>query len=387
MFYQIYLVISILICTASIFAQELKLPSNPLDGRIVFEEKGCIVCHSLSGYGGTIGPDLGRQKYYGSFLELASIIWNHIPEMDRKFRELKIERPRFNEKEMLDLIYFIYYLRYLGEPGSVSNGKKLLTVKGCMNCHQVSGKGGSFAADFALLQQFGSPIYLAQAMWNHGPPMIEKMKELNMSYPEISGKDIADLTAYIKQATITNSEIRMSPGNPSTGKKVYKKKGCINCHQLEGPDSKTTPNLLELKLNMSVTDIASLMWNHSPTMIDFMKEESLDYPQFDGNEMADLIAYLYFLGFEDPPGNSNRGKLVFTDKGCADCHEEGGQSVGPDLSDLKTISSRAKILQRMWNHASSMEDLLLIQNNEWPTLTTKEMQDLSAYLRSTSKNK
>jgi cytochrome c551/c552 len=365
MFYQIYLVISILIFTASIFAQELKLPSNPLDGRIVFEEKGCIVCHSLSGYGGTIGPDLGRQKYYGSFLELASIIWNHIPEMDRKFRELKIERPRFKEKEMLDLIYFIYYLRYLGEPGSVSNGKKLLTVKGCMNCHQVSGTGGSVAADFALLQQFGSPIYLAQAM---------------------SGKDIADLTAYIRQATITNSEIRMSPGNPSTGKKVYKKKGCINCHQLEGPDSKTTPNLSELKLNMSVTDIAALMWNHSPTMIDFMKEESIDYPQFDGNEMADLIAYLYFLGFEDPPGNSDRGKLVFTDKGCADCHEEGDQSVGPDLSELKTISSRAKILQRMWNHASSMEDLLLIQNDEWPTLTTKEMQDLSAYLRSTSQN-
>jgi mono/diheme cytochrome c family protein len=122
-------------------------------------------------------------------------------------------------------------------------------------------------------------------------------------------------------------------------------------------------------------------------MIEFMEEESLEYPQFEGNEMADLIAYLYFLGFEDQPGDADDGALVFADKGCGSCHEEGGQSAGPDLSDLKTFNSRIKILQRMWNHASSMEDLLLIQNNEWPTLTTKEMQDLYAYLRSLSKNK
>ena len=210
-------------------AQELKLPSNPLDGRIVFEDKGCIFCHSLSGYGGNVGPDLARQKYYGSFLELASIIWNHIPEMDRKFRQLKIERPRFNEREMLDLIYFIYYLRYLGEPGSVSSGKKLLTSKGCLNCHKVSDDGNSVAPDFARLQEYASPLYMAQTMWNHGPSMQEKMKELKMLYPALTGENIADITAYIRQVTLTETEIKMSPGNPSKGKIVFKKKACFNC--------------------------------------------------------------------------------------------------------------------------------------------------------------
>lgn len=384
---SIYFIISILIFITNIFAQELKLPSNPLDGRIVFEDKGCILCHSLSGYGGTIAPDLARQKYYGSFLELASIIWNHIPEMDRKFRELKIERPGFSEKEMLDLIYFIYYLRYLGEPGSVSKGKNLLISKGCINCHQVSGKGGNLAPDFALLQQFFSPLYLAQAMWNHGPSMQKKMKELDMSYPEISGQDIANLTAFLSQAALTNTEIRLSPGNPLKGKFVFKNKGCTNCHQVDNNEKTNAPILSKLTLNKSVTEIAALMWNHSPTMIDFMKEESIEYPQFTGNEMADLIAYLYFLGFEDPPGNPDEGELVFADKGCNSCHEEGGKGVGPDISNLKSFNSRIKILQRMWNHAPRMEDLLLIQNNEWPKLTTKEMQDLSAYLRSSSQKK
>ena len=380
----IHFSITILIFIATSSAQELKLPTNPLDGRIAFEEKGCIVCHSLGGYGGILGPDLARQKYYGSFLELASIIWNHIPEMNRKFRELKFERPYFNEKEMLDLMYFIYYLKYLGEPGSVSNGKKLLNSKGCMKCHQVS--GGSVAPDFAELQQFSSPIYMAQAMWNHGPSMQEKMNDLNMSYPEMTGENIADLTAYIKNSALEVTQIRMSPGNPSKGKLVFKSKGCISCHQVESSNGNSGPDLTKLNLNKSVTEIAAQMWNHSPTMIDYMKEGDIDYPQFAGNEMADLIAYLYFLGFEDQPGNVDEGELVFADKGCANCHEVGAESVGHDLSKLKYFNSRIKILQKMWNHASRMEDLLLIQNNKWPELTTKEMQDLYAYLRSISKN-
>ncbi|MFC2102877.1 c-type cytochrome [Bacteroidota bacterium] len=381
----IHFTITILIFVASISAQELKLPTNPLDGRIAFEEKGCIVCHSLSGYGGTLGPDLTRQKYYGSFLELASIIWNHIPEMNRKFRELKFERPYFSENEMLDLMYFIYYLKYLGEPGSVSNGKKLLNSKGCMKCHQVTG-GSVVAPDFAELQQFSSPLYMAQAMWNHGPSMQEKMNNLDMSYPEMTGENIADLTAYIKHSALEVAEIRMSPGNPSKGKFVFKKKGCISCHQVENSKGNSGPDLTELKLNKSVTEIAAQMWNHSPTMIEYMKEGSIGYPQFEANEMADLIAYLYFLGFEDQEGNVDEGELVYADKGCADCHESGNENTGPDLSKKKYSNSRIKILQKMWNHASRMEDLLLIQNNKWPVLTTKEMQDLFTYLRSISKN-
>ncbi len=60
--FLVYLIFSSLFFAASIFAQELKLPSNPLDGRIVFEDKGCIFCHSLSGYGGNVGPRPGKKK-------------------------------------------------------------------------------------------------------------------------------------------------------------------------------------------------------------------------------------------------------------------------------------------------------------------------------------
>ena len=382
-----YILFLLLLCSVCIIAQEIRLPSNPLDGRIVFEEKGCIYCHSVSGYGGTFGPDLGRNQYYGSFLQLASIIWNHIPEMDRKYREVKVPRPNFTQDEMLNLIGFLYYMRYLGEPGSVAKGKKLLDSKGCLNCHNISGKGGIVGPDFNKMQQFASPLYIVQAMWNHGPEMQDEIKKLNLKYPTLEGKDIVDISAYIQQATLGNTEIRMSPGNPVKGNQVFQNKNCQSCHSVNGENKKLGPSLSEINLKMSVTEIAGVMWNHSPDMIEYMKKQSLKWPQFQGNEMADLIAYLYFLGFEDKPGNSIEGESVFIDKGCASCHEEGGKGIGPDLREMKRFGNPIRLTQLMWNHAPIMEDLLLAQNEEWPKLTAKQMQDLYTYLKSVTQKK
>ena len=128
---------------ASLSAQQIELPDNPLKGQIIFEEKGCIECHAIGGYGGTEGPDLSQELYFGSVLELASIIWNHTPQMNRKFRQMRSDRPQFTEGEMLDLFGFLYYLRYLGEPGSVAKGRKLLETKGCITCHAIAGEGGT----------------------------------------------------------------------------------------------------------------------------------------------------------------------------------------------------------------------------------------------------
>ncbi|HLE34036.1 MAG TPA: hypothetical protein VJB38_15640, partial [Bacteroidota bacterium] len=43
-------------------AQEFELPTDPLNGRITFEEKKCITCHAVGGFGGTAGPDLSHDQ-------------------------------------------------------------------------------------------------------------------------------------------------------------------------------------------------------------------------------------------------------------------------------------------------------------------------------------
>ena len=367
-------------------AQEFELPTDPLNGRITFEEKKCITCHAVGGFGGTAGPDLSHDQYFGSALELASIIWNHTPEMNRKFRQLRMDRPTLTEAEMLDLLGFLYYLRYLGEPGSVANGKSLLNSKGCISCHSVGGQGGTVGPDFRNIQRYSAPLYLVQAMWNHGPSMLDQINKGKTKYPVLTGQDIVDISSYLRQVSTANVEVRLSVGNPKRGRELFGQKHCSNCHVGEGKRKRIEAGLIKIDLKKGVTEVASAMWNHGQAMLEYMKRESIDWPQFSGNEMADIIAYIYFLGFEDKEGNSQRGGELFSEKGCSSCHKPGGQGKGPDLQSAKGINSPIKMIQLMWNHAAQMEDMLLTQNKRWPQLTTWEMRDLYTYLRKAGKN-
>jgi len=364
-----------------LLAQEIQLPENPLGGRIVFEEKKCIDCHSVGGYGGTAGPDLSKVRFFGSTLELASVIWNHTPQMNRKFRQLRMSRPVLTESEMLDLFGFLYYLRYLGEPGSVARGRNLLESKGCIGCHKVAGNGGTVGPDFEKSQRYASPINMVQAMWNHGPAMLEQIRKNKMSYPALTSQDVADISAYLRQATAGNTEIRMSPGNPAKGKAVFDEKRCSKCHTSDAAAKRIQTGLIRIDLKKGVSEVATLMWNHGVAMMERMKKESVEWPKFEGNEMADLIAYIYFLDFEDKPGDGHRGESIFKVKGCVDCHKQAGGGRGPDLATIKKFDTPIQMIQLMWNHADDMEDLIVSGNKDWPQLSGKEMRDLFAYLR------
>ena len=47
----------------------------------------------------------------------------------------------------------------------------------------------------------GSPIPVATALWNHGPLMLEKMKERAVPWPRFRTGEIADLLEYLSATT------------------------------------------------------------------------------------------------------------------------------------------------------------------------------------------
>ncbi len=368
-----------------LFGQGLKSPDNPLEGRLVFEQKGCIECHSLSGYGGTAGPDLMKQQYYGSFSELAALIWNHIPQMNRMFRKLHRERPYVDNKEMVNLVGFIYYLHYLGQPGSFSNGKQLLTEKGCLNCHSVKGKGAETAPDFSEIEFNASPLYMVQTMWNHFPEMSEEFSTKNKNLPTLSGKEFVDIASYIQAVSFRTINTRMTPGNPNKGEKIFRIKGCVKCHSSNDANSdKPGPSLKELKLHSSVSEIGALMWNHAEPMKDLMSEKQINWPLFKKDEMADLIAYLYFLDFKDEPGNALKGETIFEEKHCVNCHDS-DDDIGPNLTNGFKLKSPVQMITKMWNHSTGMEDQILSYNENWPKLSAEDIRNLYAFLTTSVK--
>ncbi|HKJ68225.1 MAG TPA: c-type cytochrome, partial [bacterium] len=155
------------------------------------------------------------------------------------------------------------------------------------------------------------------------------------------------------------------------------------CHAINGKGKQIGPDLQELEWGYSVTEIAGLMWNHGGVMREYMKTRQLRWPEFTGKEMADLIAYLYFFRFADETGNPQQGKLLYSQKQCAQCHENNtnGTRFAPDLSGSSALSSSINFAQIMWNHAPAMEEKMSERVVVWPEFTGKEMRDLYIYLR------
>jgi cytochrome c2 len=368
------------------WAQEGWIPSEPLQGRIVFEQKRCTTCHSIGGAGGDIGPDLAEQTFSGTFLDLASALWNHIPDMVVHQKALDLEWPSFTDEEVASLISYLYYLRYLGVPGDEDRGERVYEDTGCPVCHRVGERGGGTVGPaLDRLKQYASPIYMIQAIWNHGPQMQRQIREVGIERPRLNGRDIADLSAYIRSISEWNVDERiyLSPGNPNDGESVFREKGCIACHASHGEGGDIGPSLDQVDLSGGVTDIAAMMWNHAEEMQMAMGEEHISWPTFEGKEMADLIAYLYFVNFIDPPGDPEKGERLFEEKKCIVCHSiDGvGGTAGPDLARKEGLDSSAAILGRMFNHAQKMSETVLSKGETWPVLSGPQMRDIFSYLR------
>src|SRR5512138_506701 len=100
-------------------AQPVLSPSqDPLAGSQVFGAKGCVKCHSVNGVGGKVAPDLARTMRPRSFVDLATAMWNHLPQMAERMRQLGIARPKLDSREAGDLAGFLYSLNYFDPPGS-----------------------------------------------------------------------------------------------------------------------------------------------------------------------------------------------------------------------------------------------------------------------------
>ena len=114
---------------------EYLLPGDAIEGWKVFNEKKCVQCHSIWGEGGKSGPDLGAlPESYTSQSQLAALIWNHGPEMWGRLSAKKIPLRKMEKKEMADLFAFLYFIRYMDEPGDLKKGKALVD-SACGKCH------------------------------------------------------------------------------------------------------------------------------------------------------------------------------------------------------------------------------------------------------------
>jgi mono/diheme cytochrome c family protein len=209
---------------AVVAAQPLFAPTqDPLAGSRVFGEKGCVKCHAVNGAGGNVGPDLGRLPRPRSFFELGAGMWNHLPRMAERMRQLGIPRPHLDARESGDLIAFLFTVNYFDRPGLSAAGRRLFVTKKCVVCHQVGDVGGVVGPNLDFLKQYGSPIFVAAALWNHGPAMAEVMQAKKIERPTFKDTELVDLIAYIRSASPlpVTGPLHVLPGRAEEGHRLF----------------------------------------------------------------------------------------------------------------------------------------------------------------------
>jgi mono/diheme cytochrome c family protein len=173
------------------------LPGRPQLGRELFVEKKCVRCHSVSGVGGTLGPDLVALGVRRSPVEFAATIWNKAPAMMAAMETRGITVPQLRPEDMADLVAYLYSVRYFASGGSVPRGWVVASNKGCLQCHGVSGERGKPASDLTKAKGLDSSAAVLAALWNH-TVVTARVAGQKLEWPMLKADEMADLVTLLE---------------------------------------------------------------------------------------------------------------------------------------------------------------------------------------------
>jgi mono/diheme cytochrome c family protein len=272
-------------------------PGDEDKGKQFFTEKECVRCHQVGGVGGVVGPSLDYLGQMGSFIQVATAMWNHGPAMAEAMQTLKIRRPSFTASELTDLIA---YLRQASPgppqgpmyvlPGRAELGRKWFVEKGCLECHSIRGQGGGRAPDLAGRARPPSLSEFSSMIWNKAPAMLRMMRTQGTDVPQLEVSQMADIVAYLYSIRYFQ---RL--GNPSSGRRLVQNRGCLGCHALDGQGVKDGGDLAKIRGLDSPTAVISAMWNHGRVMTTEAQGRVI-WPSLLPEEMADIAAFFILSG-------------------------------------------------------------------------------------------
>lgn len=267
---------------------------NTEEGQRLFQVKGCARCHAMGGQGGGIGPDLAATQGVDTPIRWTQAMWNHFPAMEKRVEEMHIPWPRFEGREMNDLLAYIRAHcggeRHEAElfPASPERGKKIFETKSCIQCHSVQGKGGHVGPDLGTAERPSLTIVkFAGLMWNHSPDTWRLSQARSISRPKLEGQDIADLVAYF--ASLQYFE---PVGSPAVGEALFAERGCAYCHGNLAQGTHDAPTLRQHGAHATIISLATSLWQHGPKMYERTRKLGRPWPMLDEDDVGDLVAFL-----------------------------------------------------------------------------------------------
>ncbi len=152
----------------SAYFVSMKTLPGPEAGRALFEEKGCIGCHSLGGKGGTVGPALDEVAKRRN----TDWIVAHFRNPQAVTPGSVMPRFDFSDEQIRALTEFLLtktdpsvvgYLKIPSLMTPVERGKAVFRKYGCAGCHGLEGKGGVPNPNAKTAQQVPGLLFVADS--------------------------------------------------------------------------------------------------------------------------------------------------------------------------------------------------------------------------------
>jgi hypothetical protein len=137
--------------------------------------------------------------------------------------------------------------------------------------------------------------------------------------------------------------------------------------------------LNKINLHKSVNEIAGMMWNHSGLMASAMVEHKISWPSFKGNEMANLISYLYYYNTQPVSGSVVEGEKMLSSKGCLSCHYNGNKYKTLAASDIKPFDNIDEFFSELWNHIPVIDRQVFAAGKALPLLKQEDIKSMYLY--------
>lgn len=338
-------------------------------GRQVFVAQQCIECHSINGQGGKTAPDLGKHiaRDYTPTMMVA-LMWNHAPDMWAGMEKAGIAKPQLSDRAAADLFAYFVAMRFFDQPGDAARGKQDFAELHCAECHGITKSNAAGAPPVVQWEALGDPLSLAAQMWDHGAKMHQEFGKRKLQWIQLTGQQLTDILVYLQNLPQTRNKVgQLEIGGMGDGAELFQEKGCAGCH--------TGANSLQNKLhNQTLTEIAAAMWNHQP----LMKQPP---PELTQDQMRQILTYVWAGQYFGAEGNAARGRKVFAEKHCAECHNN-PSSGAPDLAKLNHTYTDITMVSVLWDHGPHMLDSMRQKGIAWPRFEAGQMGDLIAYLNS-----
>ncbi len=333
---------------ASVFAATA-LALDPQRGEQVLREQNCLSCHNVRGEGELKAPDLASRlidRYTPA--QLASSLWNHLPQMWTAMSRELVARPRPTVRDAEDLFGFLYVAHFLNPAGTQARGERAFEQRGCAACHSAG--PGNPVENWRGIRD---PFALVQQMWNHAGLMRNAREQRGVVFEKLSSRDLSDLTAFASKGAAKATPVTLPES--AQGEALFKS-NCGGCHP-------AIVNLQKRLQDRTPAEISAGLWNHAASM--------QTVPLLAPNDMRAIVGYVWNLQFQES-GNAVRGAKTFQDKKCSSCHAQ--------MSRGERIYTSYSMISLWWAHGPLMQADIEKKRARWPYLSPEDVSNLVAYM-------